>query len=109
MEYSHRGELSPAQAEQHAVEDLVRAHMVHSAEDILFAHAREIPHAYVLYDEDYGPAKATILRFLEHAGILTAGRYGQWEYSSMEDAILAGRACARQVNGTQAAGAQLGG
>jgi protoporphyrinogen oxidase len=100
VEYSHRGELTPSQAEQYAVEDLVRSHMVHSAGDIVFAHAREIPHAYVLYDGDYGPAKSTILGFLDHTGIATAGRYGQWEYSSMEDAILAGRACARRINGT---------
>ncbi|MFP2933607.1 protoporphyrinogen/coproporphyrinogen oxidase [Pyxidicoccus sp. 3LG] len=99
VEYSHHGELSPATAEKHAVEDLVRSQMIHSADDVLFARATEIPHAYVLYDDAYGPAKAEILRFLEHAGILIAGRYGQWEYSSMEDAILAGRACARTLNG----------
>jgi len=99
VEYSHHGELSMAQAERYAVEDLVRSRMVHSADDVLFSQAREIPHAYVLYDDAYGPAKAEILRFLEHAGILIAGRYGQWEYSSMEDAILAGRACARRLNG----------
>jgi hypothetical protein len=72
--------------------------MIHGAQDVLFSKAREIPHAYVLYDEQYGAAKAEILRFLEHARILTAGRYGQWEYSSMEDAILGGRACARVFN-----------
>lgn len=99
VEYSHHGELSPATAEKYAVEDLVRSQMIHSADDVLFARATEIPHAYVLYDDAYGPAKAEILRFLEHAGILIAGRYGQWEYSSMEDAILAGRACARTLNG----------
>jgi protoporphyrinogen oxidase len=99
VEYSHHGELSLERAEALAVEDLVRSRMVHSADDLLFTRAREIPHAYVLYDEAYGPAKTEILRFLEHAGILPAGRYGQWEYSSMEDAILAGRSCARRLNG----------
>ncbi|WP_225413990.1 protoporphyrinogen/coproporphyrinogen oxidase [Stigmatella hybrida] len=98
VEYSHHGELSPARCEQLALEDLVRSEMVHAAGDILFTRAVEIPHAYVLYDEAYGAAKAEILRFLEHARILTAGRYGQWEYSSMEDAILGGRACAQAIN-----------
>ncbi|HLL00348.1 MAG TPA: FAD-dependent oxidoreductase [Myxococcaceae bacterium] len=98
VEYSHHGELSVAQCEQYAVEDLVRSQMIHTAQDVLFSKAREIPHAYVLYDEQYGAAKAEILRFLEHARLLTAGRYGQWEYSSMEDAILGGRACARVLN-----------
>ncbi|MCI0669045.1 MAG: FAD-dependent oxidoreductase [Myxococcaceae bacterium] len=99
VEYSHHGELSTAQAEKVALEDLVRAQMIHGVEDVLFARAREIPHAYVLYDDAYGPARDTILRFLEHAGILTAGRYGNWEYSSMEDAILSGRAAARRLPG----------
>jgi protoporphyrinogen oxidase len=80
------------------VEDLVRSQMIHSGEEVLFARAREIPHAYVLYDDGYGPAKTEVVRFLEHTRILTAGRYGQWEYSSMEDAILGGRASAQVLN-----------
>jgi protoporphyrinogen oxidase len=52
---------------------------------------RQIPNAYVLYDRDYDAARSAVLGFLENASVLTAGRYGRWEYSSMEDAILAGR------------------
>ena len=74
--------------------------MIERAEDVLFAKAREIANAYVLYDDEYGPAKAEILKFLAHAGIQTAGRYGQWEYSSMEDAIIAGRQCAQSIAGS---------
>jgi protoporphyrinogen oxidase len=99
VEYSHHGELSPSQCEQYAVEDLVRSRMMGSEDEVLFASAKEIPNAYVLFDEAYGLAKAEILRFLEHARIVTAGRYGLWEYSSMEDAILGGRASARALNG----------
>lgn len=98
VEYSHHGELSGAECEKHAVADLLRSEMIHSADDVLFARATEIPHAYVLYDDQYGPAKKTLVDFLDHAGIQIAGRYGQWEYSSMEDAILAGRAAARKIN-----------
>ena len=56
-----------------------------------------IPHAYVLYDEQYGPASQAILEWLEARDILVAGRYGRWEYSSMEDALLTGRECARKA------------
>jgi protoporphyrinogen oxidase len=99
VEYSHHGELSGEEAERAAVEDLLRSRMIRAREDVLFATARHIPHAYVLYDDAYGPAKEAITRFLDAAGIQTAGRYGQWEYSSMEDAILSGRACARRLAG----------
>jgi protoporphyrinogen oxidase len=97
VEYSHHGERTKAWCEQAALQDLLRARMIHSVDDVLFARANEIPHAYVLYDAAYGEAKREILRFLEHARIQTAGRYGQWEYSSMEDAILGGRAAAQAI------------
>ena len=100
VEYSHRGELSKQQCEQLAIEDLVQSQMIDRAEDVLFAKASEIANAYVLYDDEYGPAKGEILSFLAQAGIQTAGRYGQWEYSSMEDAIIAGRQCAQGIAGS---------
>jgi len=74
--------------------------MIDRAEDVLFANSSEIANAYVLYDDEYGPAKGEILSFLAHTGIQTAGRYGQWEYSSMEDAIIAGRQCAQGIAGS---------
>ncbi len=98
VEYSHGGERTRAACEAAAVEDLVAAQMVHRREDILFAEAVDIPHAYVIYDDAYGPAKKTVMDFLAAARLHTAGRYGQWEYSSMEDALLAGRAAAATLN-----------
>jgi protoporphyrinogen oxidase len=98
VEYSHHGDRSRGACEAAAVEDLIAAQMIHRREDLLFAEAVEIPHAYVLYDDAYGPAKKTVVDFLEAVGIQTAGRYGQWQYSSMEDALLAGRASAARVN-----------
>ncbi len=98
VEYSHTGQRTRAACESAAVEDLLQARMVRRREDVLFAEAEDIPHAYVLYDEAYGQAKKTVMDFLLSAQLHTAGRYGQWEYSSMEDALLAGRAAAAKLN-----------
>jgi protoporphyrinogen oxidase len=98
VEYSHHGERTRARCEEDAVKDLLNARMVHAKEDVLFAEAAEIPHAYVIYDDAYGPSKKTVVDFLEAAGIHLAGRYGQWEYSSMEDALLSGRSTAERLN-----------
>jgi len=98
VEYSHQGQLAKEDAERHAVEDLLRSQMIHRREDVLFARAREIPHAYVLYDEDYSAAKGAVVDFLRHAGIDVAGRYGSWEYGGMEDALISGREFARRVD-----------
>ncbi len=95
VEYS--GPRSPQACARAAVEDLVRAKMIHGAADVLFTEPRVIRNAYVLYDAHYGPARQRVIDFLSGVGIRTAGRYGNWEYSSMEDALLGGRAAAEQV------------
>ena len=95
VEYS--GPRSPQACARAAVEDLVRARMIRSAADVLFAEPRVIRNAYVLYDAHYGQARQAVIDFLAQVGIRTAGRYGNWEYSSMEDALLGGRAAAEQV------------
>jgi protoporphyrinogen oxidase len=97
VEFSHRGELPHARAEEQAVEGLLRCGLLRSRDEVLFAFARDIPGAYVLYDRDYGPAKAAIMDFLRHAGIETCGRYGNWEYGGMEDALLGGKAAAARL------------
>lgn len=51
----------------------------------------------MLFHLDFGPCRDRVLGFLAGVGIETAGRYGRWEYSSMEDAILAGRDAAARV------------
>jgi protoporphyrinogen oxidase len=95
VEYS--GPRSAEACARAAVEDLVRARMIGRAADVLFTEPRVIRNAYVLYDAHYGQARQTVIDFLGEVGIRTAGRYGNWEYSSMEDALLGGRAAADQV------------
>jgi protoporphyrinogen oxidase len=57
----------------------------------------EIPCAYVLYDHARRGAVDSIQAYLKSRGILSVGRYGAWEYSSMEDAITGGREAAELI------------
>ncbi|MHB1844004.1 MAG: protoporphyrinogen/coproporphyrinogen oxidase [Deltaproteobacteria bacterium] len=94
VEFSHRGELPGEVAETQAIEGLLRCGLLRSRDEVRFAFSREIHGAYVIYDQEHAPAKKAILEFLEEAGIETCGRYGNWEYGGMEDAILGGKAAA---------------
>lgn len=98
VEFSAAGPLDAATVERQAVDTLLDLEFVRARGDVLFTEARTIPHAYVIYDDRYGPAKREIASWLESRDILVAGRYGRWEYSSMEDALLAGRECARKAS-----------
>lgn len=79
------------------VEGLVEMGLIDGAGDLAFVRARHLEHAYVTYDHDYRAALDVIHPFLEEHRVLARGRYGSWEYSAMEDALLAGRDAARTV------------
>ncbi|MFO8055860.1 MAG: FAD-dependent oxidoreductase [bacterium] len=53
-----------------------------------------IDYGYVLYDHARAECVEKILAYLRENSIEPAGRYGRWEYSTMEDAILEGREAA---------------
>ncbi|MFO0547977.1 MAG: FAD-dependent oxidoreductase [Polyangiaceae bacterium] len=76
---------------------LVEMGAIRSREAIRFARARKIDPAYVIYDEAREVAVPLLLAWLREQGIWSFGRYGAWEYSSMQDAILSGRAAAREL------------
>ncbi len=79
--------------------DLVLAGLLRQDDVIDAEHYQYIPYAYVIFDQAYGRARKTILDYLARHGIQSIGRWGHWEYSAMEDALLAGRAAAEQVKG----------
>lgn len=64
---------------------------------IRFARVRRIDHAYVVFDHAYYPSLEAVRPFLAAQRILSAGRYGGWNYSSMEDALRFGREAAAEA------------
>lgn len=76
---------------------LVTLGIIDTPERIRFADLHRMDHAYVVYDHAYVGALEVIRPFLEEQGILSAGRYGGWNYSSMEDALLFGRDAAQRA------------
>ncbi len=55
-----------------------------------------IEYSYVIYDRKRDGAVSRILDFLEDRSVLSGGRYGKWEYSTMEDAIETGEQLAEK-------------
>jgi protoporphyrinogen oxidase len=66
---------------------------------VRFLATRHIPDAYVIHDHAWATSRETVRAWLDAQGVLVAGRSGAWEYSSMEDALLAGRRAARRLAG----------
>jgi protoporphyrinogen oxidase len=96
VEFAHRGKGDPARFIEQALEGLSRCGLIDRSEVVL-SRARTIPVAYVLFDHDHAQARAVVQGHFERHGVQLAGRYGKWEYSSMEDALLSGREAARNL------------
>ncbi len=75
---------------ERAVADLRRAGILWRADRIVHSRVQVLDPAYVIYDRFRADTLPLIFRTLEAAGILSAGRFGAWEYNSMEGAIRAG-------------------
>lgn len=71
--------------------------LLRSAADVAFVRPRHIEWAYVIYDRHHAEALRSLQAFLESVGVISTGRYGGWNYSSMEDAISFGRTAAERA------------
>ncbi|HYQ40748.1 MAG TPA: FAD-dependent oxidoreductase [Polyangiaceae bacterium] len=76
---------------------LIEMGIIDRADEIEFARARRIDYAYVIFDHEYFAALDAIRPFLDASRIISSGRYGEWNYSAMEDAILFGRSAAERA------------
>jgi protoporphyrinogen oxidase len=81
------------------VPGLIELGLVRGESDIELSRLRTIEHAYVIYDHHYRAALEVIEPFLAAERIVSSGRYGAWNYSSMEDALLMGRDAATRAQG----------
>lgn len=76
---------------------LIEMGIIDHEREIQFARVRRIDYAYVIFDHEYFSALDAIRPFLDASRIISSGRYGDWNYSAMEDAILFGKAAAERA------------
>ncbi len=79
-----------AEVVDRAVDDLRRAGLLWRGDRVVYRKVTVLDPAYVIYDRFRARQLPAIHRALRDAGIHSVGRFGAWEYSSMESAIKAG-------------------
>jgi protoporphyrinogen oxidase len=80
---------------ERVVGDLRKAGILEPGHEVLFSLPVVIDPAYVLFDRHRRECVPALLSLLRDRKVHSVGRFGAWEYSSMEDALLAGRDVAR--------------
>jgi protoporphyrinogen oxidase len=65
-------------------------------DEIHLVHSIKIPVAYCIYDHNRTKVVDSFVEELKQSSIYSIGRYGNWEYSAMQDAILYGKDLAQE-------------
>ena len=78
-------------------QDLIRLGILPSPDDVLVEHRNFMPYAYPIYDKNHRLITSKIANYLRKYNIFLCGRFGSWQYLSMEGAILQGKQIAREL------------
>jgi protoporphyrinogen oxidase len=94
---------NPEEAYERSLADLHRCGILRSGDRILTRLDLDIKCAYIVFDQHRQAHLQHLIGYLESRDIHTAGRYGLWDYYSMEDSIRSGQAAAEKVASKTAA------
>jgi len=89
--------FDPEEVTARAVEDLKVAGILRPRDRVVYSHVGVLDPAYVLYDRHRARHLPRVLDTLRQHGIDSTGRFGAWEYSSMEGAMRAGAEAAARA------------
>lgn len=91
VSYSVRKPLHKRKVISRITRDLKKIGILSGKGSVCAKDINDIQYGYPIYDRHYKAAREKILKFLGRHNIIPCGRYGSWQYMSMEDAILDGK------------------
>jgi protoporphyrinogen oxidase len=97
VEIAHGAQARERELVAHAISDLVELGAIADASEVDVAAPVHIPVGYVIPDRTCAPIRARAHRELAARGVHMVGRYGRWEYSSIEDALVQGIEAAHEL------------
>jgi len=90
ISYSRERPLDKAKAPEAVRRGLIEMGILKPSDKVSARFIADIPNAYVVYDSHRSQALKAIHGFLRENQVISTGRWGAWEYGSMEDAIWQG-------------------
>jgi len=103
VEIAHGPDEEEGALVESAIADMVKLGTITGADSVETVLPVRIECAYVIHDSRTAPVRTALQKALRERDVLVAGRYGHWEYSAMEDAMVGGLRIAREALGEPAA------
>ena len=80
------------------IDDLIKVNILPSKSSIEASVINDVKYAYPLYDLNWRTARTNILHSLHGYKIFPIGRFGGWQYMSMEDVMLEAQSLAEMIS-----------
>lgn len=78
--------------------DLVKADIIKESDQVEVCDASTFKYAYVIYDLDHNNNVKIIRDHYNSLNVVPIGRFGEWEYFNMDQAIISGMKVAQKIN-----------
>lgn len=88
---------APADLERRCLAGLEELGLLRDSSDVRTLLQTRLETAYVVFDRARPKAVASLRTHFRNYGVLLAGRWAEWKYSTMEDALWDGAAAARRI------------
>jgi len=99
ISYTPGNPLNVGHSVQRVIADLIAMKIIRSKENVICQMVIDIPYAYVIFNRRRKEALRIIKSFLLEQGIYSIGRFGRWDYFSMEDSFMDGIATGAELQG----------
>ena len=90
-------ETAPESLVDRTIQDLRRCGLIRDTDRVLFRNVLVAPYANIIFDLERSAALRIVHGFLDDAGILYCGRYGEWGYQWTDEAFMSGERAAQQA------------
>jgi protoporphyrinogen oxidase len=76
---------------------LKKMKLVENDDEVLFMHHKRLPYGNVVFDLGMEQRRDLVLAWLRQAGVIAAGRFGEWAYHWSNQALMSGKKAAQQL------------
>lgn len=89
---------SPEELKADTMMALKKMGLVKGEDEVLFMHHKQLPWGNVVFDLGMEERRALVLNWLEKVGIISAGRFGEWDYLWSNQAFMSGMRAAQKMS-----------
>lgn len=88
---------SPDEMKANVMMALKKMEILKSEEDVIFMHHKHLPWGNVVFDLGMEERRNQVRDWLEEAGIVLAGRFGEWDYLWSNQALMSGKRAVQKL------------